>query len=200
LRVFYNHPGFVDAMADRIAQALARLPEPTREHARLVFTAHSIPTSMAEGSDYVAQLGEIAAMLAARFDRAEFDLVYQSRSGPPQVPWLEPDICDHLRLLHGRGCAHVLVVPLGFVSDHMEVVWDLDHEAKAVADELGMSLIRAETVGEHPLFIAMIRELIDEKLGLVNTRRACGDAGPRPDRCAPGCCAYLSARPGPPAR
>jgi ferrochelatase len=200
LRVFYNHPGFVDAMASRMEHALAQLPEHARSGARLVFTAHSIPMAMAAGSDYVAQLNEIAALLTARFGRDEFDLVYQSRSGPPQVAWLEPDICDHLRLLHGRGCRQVLVVPLGFVSDHMEVVWDLDHEAKSVADELGLSFVRAETVGEHPLFIAMIRELIEEKLGRLSTRRTCGNGGARPDHCAPGCCAYVSARPAPVAR
>jgi ferrochelatase len=160
-----------------------------------VFTAHSIPLGMARGCDYEAQLREVAELVAARLGQPSHDLVYQSRSGPPGAPWLEPDIGDHLRRLAAEGVKSVLVVPLGFVSDHMEVVWDIDHEAKAIADGLGITLARAGTVGEHPLFIAMIRELIEEKLGRVGTRRFVGTRGPRPDVCAPGCCAYTPGRP-----
>jgi ferrochelatase len=195
LRAFYNHPGFVDAVTERIGDALSTLPEAVRTSARLVFTAHSIPLAMASGCDYVAQLDEIAGVVAGRFARDEFDLVFQSRSGPPQVPWLEPDIGDHVRALGERGVRELVVVPLGFVSDHMEVVWDLDHEAKAIAEELAITLVRAATVGEHPLFVAMIRELIEEKLGTVSTRRTYGASAPRPDTCAPGCCAYTPGRP-----
>ena len=173
---------------------LAALPEPQRSAARLVFTAHSIPLAMASGCDYVAQLKEIADVLAQRFGRERGEVVFQSRSGPPQVPWLEPDICDHLRVLAGEAVQDVVVIPLGFVSDHVEVVWDLDHEAQAVAQALGMRLHRVGTVGEHPLFIAMIRELIEERLGRVSTRRSCSSA-PRPDTCAPECCAYSPGRP-----
>jgi len=192
LRIFYNHPGFVDAQAEHIRDALEAVPEPRRAAARFVFTAHSIPLTMASGCDYVAQLREIAGVLAGRFGRAEHDVVYQSRSGPPQVRWLEPDICDHLRSLAGK-VQDVVVIPLGFVSDHMEVVWDLDHEARAVASELGLGFQRVATVGEHPLFIGMIRELIEERLGRVQTRRTCGSPA-RPDSCAPGCCAYNPVR------
>jgi ferrochelatase len=196
LRVFYNHPGFVDAVVERVREALERVPDAQRAAARLVFTAHSIPIAMATGSDYVTQLREIASVVAERFGRADSDVVYQSRSGPPQVPWLEPDILDHLRALAARGDVRdVVVVPLGFVSDHMEVIWDLDHEAKAVAEELKLGLYRASTPGEHPLFVAMIRELIEERLGRVTTRRTCAGSVARPERCAPGCCAYTSARP-----
>jgi ferrochelatase len=194
LRIFYNHPGFVDAQAERASVCLAALPEPQRSAARLVFTAHSIPLAMASGCDYVAQLKEIADVLAQRFGRERGEVVFQSRSGPPQVPWLEPDICDHLRVLAGEAVQDVVVIPLGFVSDHVEVVWDLDHEAQAVAQALGMRLHRVGTVGEHPLFIAMIRELIEERLGRVSTRRSCSSA-PRPDTCAPECCAYSPGRP-----
>jgi ferrochelatase len=124
--------------------------------------------------------------------------VYQSRSGPPQVPWLEPDILDHLRALAARGDVRdVVVSPLGFVSDHMEVIWDLDHEAKALAAELKLGFYRAGTPGEHPRFIAMIRELIQERLGSITTRRTCGGSVARPDQCAPGCCAYSPGRPAP---
>lgn len=198
LRVFYNHPGFVDTVVERVREALERVPDAHRQGARLVFTAHSIPIGMATGCDYVAQLREIAALVAERMGRTDFDVVYQSRSGPPQVPWLEPDILDHLRALAAAGDVRdVVVVPLGFVSDHMEVIWDLDHEAKALADELQLRLYRAGTAGEHPRFIAMIRELVQEQLGTVTTRRTCAGSVARPDRCAPGCCAYTPARPGP---
>jgi ferrochelatase len=193
LRIFYNHPGFVDAQTERVRECLARIPEPQRSAARLVFTAHSIPLGMASGCDYQAQLQEIAQLIAQRFGREQHDLVFQSRSGPPQVPWLEPDICDHLRALAGQA-QDVVVIPLGFVSDHLEVVWDLDHEAQAVARELGIQLWRAGTVGEHPLFISMIRELIEERLGRVSTRRTCGSPA-RPDTCAANCCAYTPGRP-----
>ena len=196
LRVFYNHPGFVDAVCDRVRETLERVPDAQREGARFVFTAHSIPLSMASGCDYVAQLREIASVVTERFGRADSDVVYQSRSGPPQVPWLEPDILDHLRALAARGDVRdVVVIPLGFVSDHLEVIWDLDHEAKQLAAELKLGFYRASTPGEHPLFVAMIRELIEERLGTVATRRTYTASVPRPDRCAPGCCAYTPARP-----
>ncbi len=200
LRVFYNHPAFVDTMTERVRECLDRLPEEARASARLVFTAHSIPRAMAAGCDYEVQLREIGGLIARRFQRTDaFDVVYQSRSGPPQVPWLEPDIGDHLRSLAAAGTVRdVVVIPLGFVSDHVEVVWDLDHEAKAIADELGLALHRAATVGDHPTFVAMIRELIQERLGTVTTRRTSEGSLPRPDRCAPGCCAYAAG--GPPAR
>ncbi|MEY4579014.1 MAG: Ferrochelatase [Pseudomonadota bacterium] len=196
LRIFYNHPGFVDAVTERVRERVAQLAEPAQTQARFVFTAHSIPLGMASGCDYVAQLNEIAAIVSERFGRSSFDVVFQSRSGPPQVPWLEPDIGDHLRTLAAQGGVKaVVVIPLGFVSDHMEVVWDLDHEAKVIADEVGLELQRVGTVGEHPLFIAMLRELIEERLGTVTTRRTCLGSAPRPDRCAPGCCAYTPGRP-----
>jgi ferrochelatase len=199
LRVFYNHPGFVDTVVERVREALEQVPDAQQSAARLVFTAHSIPIGMASSCDYVAQLREIAKVVAERFGRTDCDVVYQSRSGPPQVPWLEPDILDHLRSLASRGDVRdVVVMPLGFVSDHMEVIWDLDHEAKALASELKLGFYRAGTPGEHPRFIAMIRELIQERLGTLTTRRTCAGSVARPDQCAPGCCAYAPARP--PAR
>jgi ferrochelatase len=195
LRIFYNHPGFVDAVSERVRETLERVPDAQREGARFVFTAHSIPIGMATGCDYVAQLREIATVVAERFGRTDSDVVYQSRSGPPQVPWLEPDILDHLRALAERGDVRdVVVIPLGFVSDHMEVIWDLDHEAKDLAAELKLGFYRVATPGDHPLFVAMIRELIQERLGSVTTRRTCAGSVARPDRCAPGCCAYTPAR------
>ncbi|MBZ0278861.1 MAG: ferrochelatase, partial [Anaerolineae bacterium] len=153
LRVFYNHPGFIEPVVEKTRQALTQFPAESQPDVRLVFTAHSIPMGMARNSDYVAQLEETCRLVAERIGRADYRLVYQSRSGPPQVPWLEPDICDHLRQIHGEGVRDVLLVPIGFISDHMEVLFDLDTEAKQLASELGMRLTRAETVGTHPAFI-----------------------------------------------
>ncbi|RJL34262.1 ferrochelatase [Bailinhaonella thermotolerans] len=163
LRHYHDHPGFVEANADRVRDALASLPEDARGEARLVFTAHSIPVSMAGKSPYEAQLRETAALVAAAVggDRP-YDLVWQSRSGPPHIPWLEPDVLDHLEALHAAGTRAVVVAPIGFVSDHMEVVYDLDEEAAALAAKLGMAFARAGTAGTHPAFVRMVRDLAAE--------------------------------------
>lgn len=190
LRVYYNHPGFIEANVDHLLAALGTLPKARRECARVAFTAHSIPEAMAETCDYVAQLQETARLVAegARHDR--WQLVYQSRSGPPHIPWLGPDILDHLDALAQINVKDVVVAPIGFISDHMEVVWDLDHEARDRANELGITLTRASTVGTHPAFVSMIRELIEERLGKVTGRQARGKRGPAPDVCPPDCCKY----------
>ncbi|MDH5672079.1 MAG: ferrochelatase [Myxococcales bacterium] len=197
LRGFFNHPRFVELMAERVRDALAELPEDARERARLVFTAHSIPNAMAAGCAYQAQLSETAALVTEALGRSQYDLAYQSRSGPPQVPWLEPDILDHLRALAGQGVRDVVVLPLGFVSDHMEVVWDLDHEARELAANLGLRLARAATAGSHPLFVTMLRELVEERLGRRKGRASLGVLGALPDSCRDACCAYTPRRPGP---
>jgi ferrochelatase len=203
LRSHFNHPGFVEAMVARTREAIDALPPERRAEARLVFTAHSIPDAMAMGSHYVAELEEACALVAERCapttpptpsGRPSFGLAFQSRSGPPEVPWLEPDILDHLGALAEEGDAPVVVVPIGFLSDHMEVVWDLDREAKARAAELGLTMVRAGTAGTHPAFVSAVRELVEERLGRVATRRALGTMGPAPDRCEPGCCAYTPRR------
>ncbi len=180
LRRFHNHPGFIEANVAKVRDAMNRAPG-----GRLVFTAHSIPTSMGESSPYEGQLRETASLVAERVGRRDWDLVWQSRSGPPQVPWFEPDILDHLRDLHSRGLRAVVVAPIGFISDHMEVVYDLDHEARDLAKELGMSFERAETAGTHPAFVDAIRELILEQVA-GTPRRALGRLGP--PLCAPDCC------------
>ncbi|MFI9590057.1 ferrochelatase [Nonomuraea sp. NPDC052265] len=162
MRHFGDHPGFVAAMADHTRAALERLG---RDDARLVFTAHSIPVSMAgtagpSGGLYESQIRGSAELVSRALGRDEpWDLVWQSRSGPPQVPWLEPDVCDFLRK---TDAGSVVLVPIGFVSDHMEVVYDLDTEARQVAAELGLPLERAATAGTHPAFVRMVRELMDE--------------------------------------
>jgi protoporphyrin/coproporphyrin ferrochelatase len=187
LRLFYNHPGFVEPLVEHVTAAFDRVPQARREGARLVFTAHSIPRSQAATCDYEAQLRETAGLVALAL-RRDFRLVYQSRSGPPAQPWLEPDIVDHLRSLAAEGVKDVVVVPVGFTSDHMEVLYDLDLEAKSRAIELGLNMVRADTVGTHPRFVRMVRELLEERLSGAPLRLHLGARGPAPDVCPPGCC------------
>ncbi len=189
LRLFWNHPGFIESMAERVEAALHSLPAASRARARLAFTAHSIPGAMAETSAYRDQLQAACALVAERLAAPRpWRLVYQSRSGPPAVPWLGPDIGEHLEALRAEGAEAVVVAPIGFVSDHLEVRWDLDVEAGARAKALGMAFARAQTVGEHPRFIGMIRELILERTADA-PRLALGAEGAAPDDCAPDCCA-----------
>jgi len=187
-RMFYNHPGFVQANVDRVAEALAQVPAERRDTAHLAFTAHSIPLAMAKQSRYESQLAEAARLVAEAAGVAERAVVYQSRSGSPSVPWLEPDVCDHIRELGGRGVRDVVVSPIGFISDHIEVLFDLDVEACEAAAEAGVGLVRAGTAGTHPAFVAMIRELIQERLDPALPRRALGRFGLSHDVCQPGCC------------
>jgi protoporphyrin/coproporphyrin ferrochelatase len=184
LRAFYNHPGFVEANVEHVRAAL----DEVGAGAHLVFTAHSIPTAMASRSRYAAQLAETARLVAERAGVDEWALVYQSRSGRPQAPWLEPDVCDHIRALAGRGVKDVVVSPIGFVSDHMEILFDLDVEARQAAADVGLGFARAQTAGTHPAFVAMIRELIQERLDPAVPRRALGRFGPSHDICLAGCC------------
>jgi ferrochelatase len=160
---FHDHPRFIQAMTDRVCAALAELPD-----GRLIFTAHSVPLSMAQASPYVGQLEEACRRVAEGAGRSDWTLVYQSRSGPPGQPWLEPDI--HSYLLEIKS--DVVIVPIGFLSDHMEVIYDLDTEARATCDELGVRMVRAGTVGTHPEIIRMIAELIEQE----------------PATCAEDCC------------
>jgi ferrochelatase len=187
LRVFHNHPGFVAANADALRVALAAAGGAPR----VAFTAHSIPVAMAATSDYQAQLAATAALVMAEVDPGatlEWSLVYQSRSGPPSVPWLGPDLADHLRHLADTGAGPVVVAPIGFVADHMEVVYDLDVEAAQLAARLGLTLIRAATAGTHPAFVTMIRQLIGERLDPMAPKLALGGDGPYHDVCLATCC------------
>jgi len=185
LRPFYNHPLFVATVRDRVQDAFARIPEERRAAAHLVFTAHSIPVAMAETSDYVKQLEEAASLVAASLGRDDYHIVYQSRSGAPGQPWLGPDIVEALGTLH--GAKDVVVMPIGFVSDHMEVLYDLDTEAREAAKGMGLNLVRAETPGRHPMFVSMIVELVHERTDGLE-RRAVGRYGPAPDVCRADCC------------
>jgi ferrochelatase len=195
LRVYFNHPGFIDPLVDWVKEAKQKSP-----NARLVFTAHSIPNWMADGSKYVQQLTEASRLVAEGAGVAEYDLVYQSRSGAPNQPWLEPDILDHMRDLHSKGTNDILICPIGFISDHMEVLFDLDEEARLLANELGMNLSRTQTSSHDPRFAAMIRELVLERRGDQLTHIALGNMGPSHDVCPVDCCPPPPARPaGPPA-
>jgi len=182
IRQYFDHPGFIEPMIDNVREALRAAPT-----ARLVFTAHSIPLSMASTSDYEAQLRESSRLVAEAVGSDDFDLVWQSRSGPPQVPWLDPDINDHLETLSAEGTSAVIMVPIGFISDHMEVLYDLDTEAMATAERLGMTLVRAATVGTDARFVNAIVELIEERRA-SGPVRALGELGVRPDFCAQNCC------------
>jgi ferrochelatase len=188
IRVFYNHPRFIAANTENLRAALEHIPVGRRDRCRVVFTAHSIPQAMARQSAYEKQLGEASRLVAEGSGIKKWDLVYQSRSGPPQVRWLNPDILAHLETIDREGGRDVVIHPIGFISDHVEVLWDLDHEAKAKATELGMNLMRVPTVGTHPEFVKMIRELILERMAPNPERRAIGRFGPNHDICPTDCC------------
>ncbi len=189
LRAFFNHPGFIEATESRLRDALAQLPADARENVQLVYIAHSIPVSMANSCDYVRQLEEVRKLVSARLGIANDALVYQSRSGAPGQPWLDPDILDYLREVKARNLAGAVVLaPISFISDHMEVLYDLDIEARQLCDSLALPMARAKTVGVHPRFIAMIRELILERTNPGAERRALGSLGPRQDVCEENCC------------
>jgi ferrochelatase len=189
LRAFFNHPGFIEATVERVQDALQAIPAKARGNVQIVYVAHSIPVSMANSSDYVRQLEEVRRLVSGAIGHKNDALVYQSRSGAPGQPWLEPDILDYLRQVKARNLASAVVLaPISFISDHVEVLYDLDVEAQQLCDSLGLPMRRAKTVGIHPKFIGMIRELILERMNPTSERRALGLLGPRPDICAEDCC------------
>ena len=202
LRHYFNHPGFVEAVVDATLAALAELPDAAREGAHLAFVTHSIPVAMNDtsgplGGAYVAQHRSVAQEVVDRVReetgrRHAHELVYCSRSGAPHIPWLEPDVNDHLRVLRDRGVPGVVLVPVGFVSDHMEVIYDLDTEAMATAEEIGLPTRRAATAGVDPLFVSAVRDLLLERAaverGDERERAAVGSMDALWDRCPVGCC------------
>jgi len=188
LRLFYNHPGFVEPMSEQVAAALADVPEDRRDSAHVLYAAHSIPLAMARRCEYQLQLEETCRLVSERAGLSDWQLVFQSRSGPPSQPWLEPDIDDHLRQLAARKIRDVVVVPVGFLLENMEVVFDLDVEVAALCEELGLDMVRAAVVGSHPRFVRMIRELIVERMDKSTDRPALGSDGPSHDVCPPDCC------------
>ncbi|MEU0085864.1 ferrochelatase [Streptomyces sp. NPDC006274] len=214
LRHYFNHPGFVRPMIDGVLASLADLPEDVRAGAHLAFTTHSVPTSAADSSGPAAEHGDGGAYVRQHLDVARliaeavaretgvehpWELVYQSRSGAPHIPWLEPDICDHLESLHGSGAPAAVMVPIGFVSDHMEVLYDLDTEATAKAAELGLPVRRSATVGADPRFAGAVRDLLLERAaterGVPAERCALGALGASHDLCPVGCCPARAPKP-----
>jgi ferrochelatase len=202
LRHYFNHPGFVAPVVDGVLAALADLPAEVRDGAHLAFVTHSIPTAMAEtsgpdGGAYEAQHRDVAAVVARAVAEQSgvehpHELVFCSRSGAPSTPWLEPDVNDHLEALHAAGAPAVVMVPVGFVSDHMEVIYDLDTEAMETAERLGLPVRRSATAGTDPRFVAAVRELLLERAeaerGGEPERPALGTCGPLWDRCPAHCC------------
>ncbi len=194
IRPFFNHPAFIEATVERVGDALRSIPAEAREKVQIVYLAHSIPVSMANTSDYVKQLEEVRRLVSSALGHAgdvqkSDALVYQSRSGAPGQPWLGPDILEYLRRVKAENLASAVVLaPISFISDHMEVLYDLDIEARQLCDSLGLPMTRAKTVGVHPKFIGMIRELILERMSPGVERRAVGSLGPRADVCAEDCC------------
>ncbi len=159
-RAWYDHPRFIEAVADRARASLAEIPPAVRVRSPLVFTAHSVPVAMADASPYVADLTAAALAVAERLGHQRWSLAYQSRSGSPRDPWLEPDIGDVLKRLAANGERQVVVVPIGFVCDHVELLYDLDVEAHAIASAHGLALHRAAAVNDHPEFVAMLADLV----------------------------------------
>ncbi len=200
IRVFYNHPGFINAAVDRVKEQLAHIPADRRESTMVAYTAHSIPMSMAENCDYAKQLNESCRLVSEQLGipAERWHLTYQSRSGRPSDPWLEPDINDHLRELKTAGKTDAIIMPIGFLTDHLEVLYDLDEEARVTCEEIGLNMLRAGTVGNHPSFIAMARELIQERLTSTENRLAIGHFEASHDVCPEDCCLYpaLAHRPG----
>ncbi len=202
IRGYFNHPGFAEATVDAVMAAHACLEPDRATPLRVLFVTHSIPMAMQEGSGpgggaYSRQHRDLAAtvmdVVARRLGRGlEWDLVYCSRSGPPQVPWLEPDINDHLEDVAANGVRGVVVVPIGFISDHMEVIYDLDTEAADVANRLGLDFARAATVGTHPAFVAGLVDLLLERAaearGERRPRVTVGGLEPLPAQCPADCC------------
>jgi ferrochelatase len=196
LRVPFNHPGFIEATADRVSAALESLPAAKRDGALVLFSAHSLPLGMARACAYEAQLEASCRLVSDVLGIERWRLVYQSNNASyGREPWLGPDISDALKEADAEGIESVVVAPIGFVCDHMEVIMDLDVEAAATARELGLTMVRAGTVGTHPAYVAMVRELVVERLTPGAPRRAMGSLGPSHDRCPADCC--LPGRPGP---
>jgi ferrochelatase len=211
IRRFFNHPGFIEPFAEGARAALEQLPAGARDRAPLVFTAHSVPVAMAEASGppggrgrYVAELTEAARLIAERVpgEGRPWRLVYQSRSGPPSQPWLGPDVVDHLTDLAKGHAPGAVIIPVGFVSDHMEVVHDLDTEAAEAARDLGLPLARAATPWYHRRFrelvVDLVRERLEDRPGAG--RAALGPLGPSTDGCPGGCCVFTGPAAGTGAR
>ncbi len=194
LRMGFNHPGFIQPMAANVAAAVAEVGGDAQTP--ILFTAHSIPMSMADNCNYEKQLKESCRLVAEACGAETWQLVYQSRSGPPQQPWLEPDVCDWIEKTDDATKLSTLAIaPIGFVSDHMEVMFDLDEEAAQACQQRGIRMARVKTVGTDPRFVGMIRQLVQERISGTSDRVALGQLGPWHDVCPVDCCLYTPTRP-----
>ena len=195
IRMSFNHPLYIEASAARVKDAITEIPEDRRDKTHFVFTAHSIPMSMAENCRYTDQLHESCRLIMESVGKQDWKLVYQSRSGPPSQPWLEPDVCDYLEELSSNPeVQDVIVMPVGFVSDHMEVMFDLDTEAKEVCEKVGLNMVRAPSVGTHPDFVSLVRHLCVERME-NSEKLAIGNLPAWHDVCPQDCCTYTPRRP-----
>ncbi|WDQ18324.1 ferrochelatase [Rhodopirellula sp. P2] len=195
VRMGFNHPGFIAAVSDNLSKAAQTIGVSPAE-TKVLFTAHSIPMGMADNCDYEKQLRESCRLVANACGAADWDLVYQSRSGPPSQPWLEPDVLDAIvELDEAKKLDSLVILPIGFVSDHMEVLFDLDEEAVQLCQQRGIKMARASSVGTHPDFVEMICGLVQERLGVSSEKPALGDLGAWHDVCPQDCCQYTPRRP-----
>jgi len=195
LRMGFNHPGFIEPMVENVRQAIKKINGDGQT--LLLFTAHSIPQSMADHCDYEKQLRESCRLVAESSGSDNWQLVFQSRSGPPTQPWLEPDVCDWIEQTDAAAkLERLVIVPIGFISDHIEVLYDLDDEAAEVCRSRRIAMARAATVGTHPRFVQMIRELVQERISNPSKRPALGSLGPWHNVCPADCCLYTPTRPG----
>ena len=200
LRVFYNHPLFISASRHRVGTALEQIPAERRPQTHIAYSAHSIPLSMANQCDYVQQLMESCRLVSESLGIGpeRWNLVYQSRSGRPEDPWLDPDVNDHLKAIRSTGVTDVVIMPIGFLSDHMEVLFDLDEEARETCQQIGLNMVRAATVGIHPDFVRMIADLIQERISNSAERPAIGLYPANHDVCPVDCCPAPALRRPPP--
>jgi ferrochelatase len=191
LRAFFNHPGFIEPMIENTRAALEKIPADRRDNAELIFTAHSIPLAMAANCRYEEQLREASRLVAVGTGLNNWTLAYQSRSGPPQQPWLEPDVGDFIEDHHRKSpIRDAVIVPIGFISDHLEVLFDLDTQLRRQCEQLGINMVRPATVGTHPRFVRMIRELIEERMSDSPEQLTVGRLGPSHDVCPDDCCLF----------
>ncbi|OUU80121.1 MAG: ferrochelatase [Gammaproteobacteria bacterium TMED78] len=195
LRLGFNHPSFIEAVTSRAKDAIEGFGSFDEKETIIFFTAHSLPLSMAKNTKYVAQLKEASFLVASSLRAKNWELIFQSNNASYGEPWLEPDIEEAIKGLPSRGYKNLVIVPIGFVCDHMEVILDLDVEAKAIAKEKNINMVRANTVGDHPTYISMVTSLIQERLRGDSNRPSLGVLGPSHNYCPPDCC--LSGRSGP---
>jgi protoporphyrin/coproporphyrin ferrochelatase len=196
VRKGFNHPKFIAAQTDCLKKSLAQIPEEHRSTTKVLFCAHSIPNAMADHSKYEIQLRECAKLICAAVGHGPWELVFQSRSGPPQQPWLEPDVCERIEQLHTvESIQHIVLMPIGFISDHMEVLYDLDEEAASLCREKGIQFVRGDTVGVHPEYVSMIVVLLEERISEGTERPFLGTYGASHDLCPANCCLYPVSRP-----